>query len=197
MTRPAANSTWARAGESTTDAKMDWARPIIAGLVAAMVVAVLAALGVRAVPEKSGWRRVTPSPMHWTGVLLGTSLVLLMSWVRLFVGSTRADAESQMTILTWLILAFALGTIAVALSMVAIRRQALRWRGTRLAWRKSGRDCEADLSGVEGIGYNRLGQVVVTFEDGARLALDPYARGAQELIDAATARLDRPTLQGR
>ena len=64
----------------------------------------------KAPPDKTGWRSIKPSAMHWTGVLLGTGLVL-MNYVRVFVGSSRADAESRMNILTRLIVAFALGTI--------------------------------------------------------------------------------------
>ena len=164
---------------------MDWSRSIIAGLVAAMVVAILGAVATKAPPDKRGWRHIAPSAMHWTGIVLGGWLVLLMGYVRLFVGSTRADAESQLTILTWLIVAFALGTIAVAVSMVAIRRRAIRWRGARLIFRMDGREHEADLTKVAAIRSNLLGQTVLSFVDGTMLRLDPYARGSAELIEAA------------
>ena len=84
----------------------DWVRPLVSGLVGAVVVFVLSMLATRAPEDKSGWRRIVPSPMHWTGVGLGTAMVLLMAYVRLFVGSSRADAERQMAILSWLIAAF-------------------------------------------------------------------------------------------
>lgn len=176
------------AGDHILTADGDWLRPVVAGLAAAVVVAVLVVLTGKASADKAGWRRIVPSPMHWTGVLLGTGLVLLMSYVRLFVGSTRADAASQMTILTWLIALFAVATIAVALSMAAIRRQAIRWRGARVVWRRGGRDMTADLAAVTAVRGNLLGQVVMHFEDGI-LRLDPHARGARELIEAAEARL--------
>jgi hypothetical protein len=173
------------------EAGMDWARPTIAGLVGATVVALLAAIGTRSAPDKAGWRRLTPSAMHWTGLLLGTGLLVLMSYIRLFVGSIRADAETQMSILTGLIFAFALGTISVAVAMIAIRRQAVRWRGSHLFWRDGEQEQEAELSRVTRVGYNWLGRAVVGFDDGRRLAIDPYARGAQNLIDAAIVQAKR------
>ena len=168
---------------------MDWLRSIIIGLVAAVLVSVLTALAVRAPPDKAGWRRIAPSGMHWTGIVLGGGLVLLMSYVRLFVGSSRADAESQMTILTWLIAAFAVGTIAVALSMAAIGRRAVRWRGARLLYRQDGQEHEADIATVTAVRNTMLGQTELRFADGKVLLLDPYARGARELIEAAEERL--------
>lgn len=172
-----------------TDSAVDWIRPVITGLVAAVVVAVLAALTGRAPPDKAGWRRIAPSGMHWAAIALGGGLVLLMSYVRLFVGSSRADAESQMTNLNWLIAVFAAATIAVALSMAAIDRRAVRWRGARLVYRRGGREHEADLAAVTSISNNLLGQTVLRFEDGSVLRIDPYARGARELIEAAEERL--------
>ena len=166
-------------------------RNIVAGLAAAVILAVLAALGGKAPPDKAGWRSIKPSSMHWTGVTLGTGLVLLMAYVRLFVGSSRPDAESQMNILSCLIVAFALGTIAVALSMAAIRRQGLRWRGSRLVFHRGGREHEADLDAVTGLRTNALGQAMLSFGDGTTLRLDPYARGAAQLIEAVEQRLAR------
>ena len=165
------------------------ARNIIAGLVAAAVVAVLAALAGRAPPDRTGWRSTKPSTMHWTGILLGSGLVLLMSYVRLFVGSSRADAESQMNILTLLILAFALGTIILASSMAAIRRQVLRARGSRLVYRQGGQEHEADLGSVTRLHTNALGQAVLSFADGKELRIDPYAQGTRQLIEAVQGRL--------
>lgn len=170
---------------------MDWLRPIIIGLVAAAMVTVLAALAVRASPDKAGWRRITPSAIHWTGILLGGGFVLLMIYVRLFVGSSRADAESQMTILTWLIALLGAGTIAVLLSMAAIVRQAVRWRGARLLYRRGGEEREADLATVRAIRNNWLGQAELHFASGRVLRLDPNARGARELIEAAEERMAR------
>jgi len=154
------------------------------------VVAALAALAGKAPADRAGWRRIAPSPMHWTGIALGTGLVLLMGYVRLFVGSTRADAAAQMAILTWLIAAFALGTVAVALSVAAIRRRAVRWHGARIAWRSGGREVTADLAALSSVGGDWLGYAVLRFDEQSTvLRLDPYARGARALIEAAQERL--------
>lgn len=163
-------------------------RNIVAGLAAAVIVAVLAAVGGKAPPDKAGWRSIRPSGMHWTGVIIGTGLVLLMSYVRLFVGSSRPDAESQMAILGWLIVAFALGTIAVALSMAAILRRAIRWRGSRIVYRLGGREQEDDLTSVTDVRNNFVGHTVLKFADGMTLRLDPYAQGSRELIETVQER---------
>jgi hypothetical protein len=165
-------------------------RNVVVGLAAGVIVALLAALAVKAPPGRGGWRRITPAAMHWIGVGLGGGLVLLMSYVRLFVGSARPDAERQMTILSWLIVAFAVGTIAVALAMVVIRRQAVQWRGDRIVYRRGWREVERDLEDVVGITTNLVGQVVLHFSDGAVLRLDPYAQGSAELVETIHERLE-------
>jgi hypothetical protein len=150
---------------------------------------VLAAFAGKAPEDRAGWRRVVPAPMHWIGLALGTGLVLLMVYIRLFVGSRRADAASQMTILTWLVAGFAVGTIILALSVAAIRRRAVRWRGGRVVWRRGGREVEADLASLDAVGRDWLGYAVLHFADGKAVRLDPYARGASELLEAAAERL--------
>jgi small-conductance mechanosensitive channel len=169
---------------------VDWARPIVVGLIAAVIVSVLAAVGGKAQPDKKGWRLVAPSAMHWTGILLGGGLVLLMGYVRLFVGSSRPDSDTQMTILTWLILAFALCTIVTGWSMVRIRRQAIRWRGTRLVYNLRREEREVDLSTISETSNDLIGGAVVHFADGTVLRLDPYARGARELLEALSRKND-------
>lgn len=172
---------------------MDWARPIVAFLVSAVVTAVLSALAAKPGKEKAGWRHIVPSPMHWAGLILGGGLVLLMGWVRLFVGSSRADNGQQMTILGWLIAAFALGTVAVAVSIIGIRRTSVRTRGTQLVWRAGGLDQAANLDDLREIKGDWLGAIVFKFADGRRLRVDPHARGAAQLIEAAAAIApDRP-----
>ena len=163
---------------------MDWARPLVSGLIGAVIVAVLAAAVGRARPDRKGWRLISPSAMHWTGILLGGGLVLLMGYVRLFVGSTRPDADTQMMILTWLIVAFAVCTILTARSMITIRRQAIRWRGMRLVYNRRGEERQVDLSTVSRIDHDLIGRAVLRLGDGAVLRLDSYARGARELIEA-------------
>ncbi len=129
--------------------------------------------------------------MHWTGIGLGAGLTLLMAYIRLFVGSSRADGESQMAILAWLIVAFALGTAIVALSVALIRHRAVRWRGARIAWQGGGRGVTATLDTLATMRRDWLSYVALRFGDGTVLRIDLYARGARELIEAAAARLAR------
>jgi hypothetical protein len=100
---------------------LEFLLPVSCGAATALLVGALARLATRSPPALGGWRYLRPGAMHWTGVLLGGGLVGLMLYVRLFVGSNRADAASQMAILSGLITAFA------SLSMVCL------WQMTRIA----------------------------------------------------------------
>ncbi len=71
-------------------------RQLLIMVSAGLVVAGLGWLGHRAPERRHGWRQLEPSAMHWTGLVLGVGLVLLFLYVRLFVGSSRPDAEHQM-----------------------------------------------------------------------------------------------------
>ena len=103
------------------------------------ILSLLGFLGYRTRPDTKGWRRVVPSPMHWTGLCLGSGMVLLFLYIRLFVGSARSDAQNQMTILTGLIVAFAIGVAICGWTVVRIRGMALEWRGDAFAYSKPGR----------------------------------------------------------
>ena len=91
-------------------------RLVVFALAGAIVV-LLTYLGARSKPDQRGWRPVKAGAMHWFGVTLGGGLTGLFAYVWLFVGSSRADAEEQMAILFWLIVAFGVGTIIVAVNI--------------------------------------------------------------------------------
>jgi hypothetical protein len=153
-----------------------------------VAVAVLAALATKAPEDKAGWRRIAPSAMHWIAIVLGAALVLFMAYIRLFVGSTRSDAATQMTILTWLIVAFAMGTIVTAFSILAIQRRAVRWRGSRIVWFERGQEHQADLAELTGFGRTWLGYQEMRFADGTVLRIDRHARGARQLLETVQER---------
>jgi hypothetical protein len=162
---------------------MDLTRAIIIGLVSGAVVLALSLVGRRAPVDQQGWRHVKPGALHWTGIGLGLALCLLMSWIRLFVGSSRADGETQMTILTGLIIAFASLTIATALAVHALRRRDVRYRGQRLSFQgPDGRETR-EISRILAVRHTLWGQAVLSFDDGTILRLDPNASGAQDLLD--------------
>ncbi len=158
---------------------------ILFGLIAAGVVYGLYALSRHSGADQRGWRHVKAGPMHLTGVSLGAALTGLMSYVWLFVGSSRPDAESQMTILFYLIIAFGCGSIIVALQAWMIGRRAIRWRGKSVRFSLGGQAETREFQDIAAIQQTLWGRVAFKFKDGAVLMLDPYAQGAGELIDAA------------
>jgi hypothetical protein len=152
-------------------------------VLAAVVAAALGAVGANSQPDRRGWRSITPSPMHWMGLWLSAGLSGFMTYIYLFVGSTRPDAAHQMTVLFWLIVAFGLSAIVAAVCIRLVRSGAVRWRGTTIV--SCGRNGEEtrQLSDVVRLDGTLFGSVIVGFRDGATLRLDPYASGAAELIE--------------
>jgi hypothetical protein len=165
--------------------QVDLVQALLAAIVGGVATSVLSLLVARAKspPDIRGWRHLKPSAMHWTGIGLGGGLCLLMAYVRLFVGSSRADAETQMTILTWLIIVFGLLTIATAIAMHALQRRGVRWRETSLSFTGSSGTEQRSFDDVKQVRVNLLGQVVLVFADGSFLRIDPNASGASELLD--------------
>ena len=120
--------------------------------------------------------------MHWFGVVVGSGLVCLMLYVRLFVGSARSDAESQMQILTLLILAFALCVVIGAATIRSIIRADGRWRGSNLDYPgPNGTIVSKNLAQVVGMERRWTGHVFISFADGDVLKLDGHADGVTEL----------------
>ena len=162
----------------------------LVGALATGVVVLLTLLSYQAKPNRRGWRQVKVGTMHWTGVLLGTALTGLFSYVWLFVGSTRSDAETQMTILFWLIVTFGLGTIVVGWGMYLITARALRWRGKSMVYANNGGEEKRTFQDVVALELTFWGHVAICFNDGSVVRLDPFAVGARELIDAVADHLN-------
>ena len=164
---------------------MDLLKALLAAIAGGVVTSILSLLVARARsrPDMRGWRHLKPSAMHWTGIGLGGGLCLLMVYVRLFVGSSRADAQTQMTILTWLIIFFGLLTIVTAIAMHAIQRRSVRWRGTSLSFTRGSVTEQRNFDEVQQVRVNPLGQAVVSFTDRSFLRIDPHASGASELLE--------------
>lgn len=170
---------------------MELFRIAAAGLAALVVTWALSVMVARsrAPVDAAGWRQLMPGAMHWTALGLCGGLFLMMLYVRLFVGSTRADAASQMTVLSWLTAGFGLGTLVSAWAVLAVLRRPLRWRGGKLAFTGPKGPEQRHFDEVAQLGLNAMGQAVLTFSDGAVLKLDPNAKGASELLEKLRANL--------
>ena len=162
------------------------AEKLLIPFVAAAAVALLALASARARPDARGWRSLRPGAMHWTALILGLGLTGLFLWMLLFVGSSRADAERQMTILFWLTLAFAAGTLVAGAQTLATSRRAARWRGETLVYRRRGVEARRRLDEIVAMGPSLSG-IRLRFADGETVDLDPYATGARDLFTRAGA----------
>ena len=172
----------------------DHVTPLPLALVAAVHVACLIAsvAVLRAEPSRaSGWRVVGPSGMHWFAFLGCWALAVLISWVWLFVGSARNDAEVQMRYALGLVLAFGAGAAWSGFYIAQLRRMDLRWRGSAIQWRERGRDVAQDMGDFDAFRRAFSGAFHVRFRDGAILKLDPYAGNAEELMVVLSERTGR------
>jgi hypothetical protein len=149
----------------------------------------LAVLFRSAPPPSPGWRVVGPGGTHWFCFVGSWAFSALMSWVWLFVGSARRDAEQQLTYLLALVSAFGVSAVLSGFFMVRLRRMALRWWGGKLRWRAKGRDIDQNMADFESWRKAWSGLIHLRFRDGTILKLDPYARDAEELAVAINERV--------
>jgi len=157
---------------------------VVSGLGGATIAAVLALLAYSVKPDADGWRHIKPGLPHWVGVVLGAGLTCLFSYIYVFVGSARSDADYQMTILFWMTLIFGACTLYMSSSMFMIVRQRIHWRGEVLAFSTKGRVRQYTFADVTALKDKLSGDYVLHFVDGKRLVVDANAKGAMEFIDA-------------
>lgn len=166
---------------------MQWWIDLLAPFAAGLVFAGAGAAAARILadpPPGRDWTRIRPGGLHWSAVILGSGLVGLMLYVRLFVGSDRADAEAQMQILVLLLLAFALCTALCLRQMRAIVRADIRWRGRRLEHAGvDGNRIARDLGDVVGMRRRWTGEIEIAFTDGHVMRLDSQAAGVPQLCE--------------
>ena len=157
--------------------------PILAGAYGASAAAMLGWLACRGSGPTAGWGQVRAGAMHWTGLVLSAGLAALMGYVVRFVGSSRADGAAQMQILGWLALAFAAGAMFSLVRMYSITRAGIRWRGGTVRFRASGGGrVERPIAEIMSLSESGSGWFVATFGDGITLRIDPYAKGADALL---------------
>ena len=169
----------------------DHVTPLGLALVAAVHLACLIAVATvfRAAPsDVPGWRVVGPSGTHWFCFIGCWAFSGLTSWVWLFIGSGRRDADEQMLYALLLIVAFGAGAIWSGFYIAQLRRMALRWRGSTIRWRAKGREIEEGMSDFDAYRETFSGALLLRFRDGAVLKLDLYSRNAEELAAAISAR---------
>lgn len=130
-----------------------------------------------------GWHTLRPGFGHWFAAVGSAAFSTLTAWVYLFVGSARRDAAFQMRIAFLLSIAFGLCAIYCAWRIRAIKRENVRWRGTRIV--RTVRDGqEQSIDNGRAFGWRRTfsGWYVLGFADGSVQYVDPYAKGADRFM---------------
>ena len=112
---------------------------LVAAVHAVCLFALVTALRTPA-PQFPGWRVVRPGGTQWFCFVGCWTFAALVSWVWLFVGSARHDAEMQMRWALLLILAFGIGAAWSGFYIAQLCRIMLRWRGPVIRWREGNRD---------------------------------------------------------
>ena len=160
--------------------------PYRQALIVVLTVAVLAAFGLfarKAAVTSHGWYRLKPSRLHWFGLIFGSGMLILLTYIRLFVGSSRSDAERQMLILTGLIVALVAGILIMARSVVELRKLRVEWRGNTLSYRENGQRRVRDISDLVSVGSSWRGALILAFSDGECLRFDEEAQGVPQMLD--------------
>jgi hypothetical protein len=174
--------------------------PFAAGLLVAGAAAWLAQLGLERRKPPRGWRKVGPGPMLTAAVLGCAALAGLMAYVRLFVGSARADAEQQMLILTFLVAAFAAGAIYSCVIVRKVLKRDLRWQSGRLNYADaSGQRVTRQFSEVAGIDPRPFRDLDcrLWFADGTWLDVASIAGNARDMLEAIALSLEERSSRGQ
>jgi hypothetical protein len=160
--------------------------PLMAGslglTIALAAVGCLSAILARQVAPE-GWRALRPGFGHWFAAAGSAAFSTLVAWVYLFVGSARQDAAFQMNVAFFLSIAFGLCAIYGAARIRAIKRENIRWRGSRIV--RMDRDGqEQSFDADRAIGWQRSfsGHWVMAFADGSTLCLDPFTNGSDAFM---------------
>lgn len=160
----------------------DTVRHIVSGAISAVAVVYLTRKSLRSPPDREGWHRIQPSAMHWAALVGSTALASLVLYVRVFVGSARADADSQMMAANGLIVGFFLSGAFVFRQIQITQKLNVFWRRSTLCFTSSD-GCERLLPMTEIIGIRESwsGWLALRCKDETIIWLDQYARGAREL----------------
>jgi hypothetical protein len=129
---------------------------------------------------REGWHYLTPSAMEWVGLLCAAAMTLVCLFVYHFVGSARADADSQMFILKILTVVFAAGTGVIFYSSFASE---LRWNESAIEQHRPFLAKKAIyFSDIVDAGMIRWAECLwVAGSDGTVIYFSSYANGVEAL----------------
>lgn len=153
-------------------------------ILAIYAVVTLVQTGFDFVQRRSGrirgdWHHLTPSLMEWFALVGGFALSALFLYIFFFVGSSRADAASQMAVLKWLIVAFTFGTALVFHGSFA---SDIRWNDEQIEQRRLfGRPVVIRWADLANVAMRWDQSIRLTSSGGAAISFSPYQNGAAAL----------------
>jgi len=136
----------------------------------------------------AGWRAVGPSAMHWFCFAGVWALSAFISWIWIFVGSSRPDADTQMMWALALALSFTIGAAWGGLHVANLRRTSLRWRGAQIRWEAKGATQAQEMTNIASARRRANGALRLTFADGSVFDLDIHARNADAFLASISER---------
>jgi hypothetical protein len=163
--------------------------PFAAAAACALVTRAAARAWLGPVETPRGWAVIRPGGMHWGGLLGAGAIIGMLSYVGLFIGSSRADAAFQMQMLWLIVTGFAVCSIGCLWQMKQVHRTAARYRGSQVSFRRAvdGERITRNLADIAAMQRPRGGRIRMIFKDGEELRLDPYAEKVPDLWDRVIA----------
>ncbi len=135
----------------------------------------------------SGWKHVKPGFGYWTVAILSFSLSLFIGVIWAFVGSSRSDAASQLSIAWWLSFLFGIAMAWSAFRCWRIKCMRLRWRGEDISFNQFRTEKRLTMRDLDSHKNRLFGSVVLTFKNGITLPIDLSASGGSELFEKTLA----------
>jgi len=157
---------------------------LVVGLLVGVAATLLVLALYRSRPERTGWIQLRPAISHWLGLFVSSAAVGVLLHIRLFVGSARADADTQMLIVLFLAAAAGIAAIRFAAKIRQTVRTDGYWRENHLDYAsKQGGRVSQQLSNVVAMQKLVGGDTVIHFADGDWLAMDTQAKGLVPLCN--------------
>jgi hypothetical protein len=121
---------------------------------------------------------------HWGCFFASWAFAAFMSWVWVFAGNNLCDSEAQLRAALWLIGGFGAFAILFGWYIDLTGWRQVHWRGSEVRWRNKMGDQVQQMQDCYGFRWTRWGYLHLKFLDGAILKLDPYTKGALDLVAA-------------
>lgn len=123
------------------------------------------------------------APAWRIGIAFGAGFAALLVYIFNFIGSSRPDAATQMTILWGLMATFSLGNTLLVWGAMTLVKPNIRWHGDSLSFTlRDGSRVTRDL--VEIVGFRGSNEQIINFQfrDGLTLGISRYANNLGAML---------------